>query len=92
MHCSLYHVCVTSRQLLLVHEPEAAAVPVMSNVHQGVPLRVNESFIIVDAGGGTVDITCHKVQLDPIASFLLILSLRWFVRLQLPKRPWDLIL
>ena len=49
------------RRLMLVHEPEAAAMPVISRLQDPVPLREHDTFIIVDAGGGTTDITCHKV-------------------------------
>lgn len=45
--------------LLIITEPEAAGVHCF--VESSNPLRNDDVFIIVDAGGGTVDITCHKV-------------------------------
>ena len=47
---------------MLVHEPEAAAIPMISNPQDRVPLKEGNTFIIVDAGGGTADITCHKAS------------------------------
>lgn len=49
------------RRLMLVHEPEAAAMTVISRLQDPVPLKEHDTFIIVDAGGGTTDMTCHKV-------------------------------
>ena len=54
------------RQLVLVHEPEAVAVrAVKGNQNPGSPMQLkeDETVIILDAGGGTVDVTCHKVSL-----------------------------
>jgi hypothetical protein len=48
--------------LLLVLEPEAAAVYCLHKMaDQGSPIKTGQTFVIVDAGGGTVDLTCHKV-------------------------------
>ena len=49
------------RLLKLVHEPEAAAVAVLKEAQDPIPLTEGDTFVVVDAGGGTVDITCHKV-------------------------------
>lgn len=46
---------------MLVHEPEAAAVAVVSNLQNPVPLQEHDTLIVIDAGGGTTDITSHKV-------------------------------
>lgn len=47
---------------MLVHEPEAAAVAVVSNLQNPVPLQEHDTLIVIDAGGGTTDITSHKVR------------------------------
>lgn len=48
-------------EFMLVLEPEAAAVYCMMQLQrQGTPLREGEKFVIVDAGGGTVDLTAHE--------------------------------
>ena len=52
-------------RLLLVLEPEAAAVhcqQVMLRQNESAPLVVGKTIMIVDAGGGTVDITVHEVK------------------------------
>jgi molecular chaperone DnaK (HSP70) len=54
-----------AERLLLVLEPEAAAVhcqQVMMRQNQ-VALESGKAIMIVDAGGGTVDITVHEVRL-----------------------------
>ena len=52
---------VLYRNLVLLYEPEAAAMAIIK--HQVQPLRFVEgsTFVVVDAGGGTVDITAHEV-------------------------------
>jgi molecular chaperone DnaK (HSP70) len=47
-------------KLILVYEPEAAAV--YCRQKQSVGLEENDCFMIVDCGGGTVDITTRKVD------------------------------
>lgn len=45
---------------MLVLEPEAAAVFCMMQLKlQGNPLRDGDKFLVLDAGGGTVDLTAH---------------------------------
>jgi len=57
---------------MLVLEPEAAAVYCMMQLkRQGSPLREGEKFLVLDAGGGTVDLTAHtytKGKLKEITS------------------------
>lgn len=54
-------------RLILVLEPEAAAVhcqQVMLGRNESAPLVGGKTIMIVDAGGGTVDITVHEVVKD----------------------------
>jgi molecular chaperone DnaK (HSP70) len=64
--------------LLIIHEPEAAAVCCIQNMVQnapmtettdndpfaapGPPIKEGSVVLIIDAGGGTIDITVHKVE------------------------------
>jgi hypothetical protein len=50
--------------LFIVSEPEAAAHFVLASLGKKGRLRKDEVFIILDAGGGTVDITTYKVTSD----------------------------
>ncbi len=45
---------------MLVHEPEAAALTVLKEVQEPIAMSEGDTYVVVDAGGGTVDITCHK--------------------------------
>lgn len=47
---------------MLVHEPEAAALTVLKEVQDPIAMSEGDTFVVVDAGGGTVDITCHLVR------------------------------
>lgn len=47
---------------MLVHEPEAAALTVLKEVQDPIAMSEGDTFVVVDAGGGTVDITCHRVS------------------------------
>ncbi|KAK0624001.1 hypothetical protein B0T14DRAFT_517383 [Immersiella caudata] len=48
-------------ELILVEEPEAAAVSTLFD-RQGYPeIEIGESFIVCDCGGGTIDITSYTV-------------------------------
>ena len=47
-------------QFTLALEPEAAAVCCLKN--NTIQLNDGDSFVVVDAGGGTVDITSYKIQ------------------------------
>ena len=49
------------RCLILLYEPEAAAMAVIKHQMQPVPFVEGNTFVVVDAGGGTVDITTHEV-------------------------------
>lgn len=50
---------VSSSQLLLLSEPEAAALKITMDCCQ--QLKVGDAVMVVDAGGGTVDITVHDL-------------------------------
>ena len=46
---------------MLLHEPEAAAMASINDQVHDVPFTEGQTFLVVDAGGGTVDITTHEV-------------------------------
>ncbi|KAJ3366267.1 hypothetical protein GGF32_006716 [Allomyces javanicus] len=50
-----------STRLSIILEPEAAALFVSSKVSEG-RLKHDDVFMILDAGGGTVDLTAHRVK------------------------------
>lgn len=47
-----------------LHEPEAAAMASIKHQMHPVPFAEGNTFAVVDAGGGTVDITTHQVLLS----------------------------
>lgn len=49
------------RNLALLYEPEAAAMAIIKHQVQPLPFAEGKTFVVVDAGGGTVDITAHEV-------------------------------
>jgi len=52
----------SEEHFMLVFEPEAAAAwCLFERKNMGMPLLDGESFLVVDAGGGTVDLTSHKL-------------------------------
>ena len=51
-----------SHDLALIYEPEAAALTACSQAN--VTVEAGEVFLIVDAGGGTVDFTMHVVEMQ----------------------------
>jgi hypothetical protein len=51
----------SSHDLSLIYEPESAALTACLD-KQGIRVNTNDIFLIVDAGGGTVDFTVHKVE------------------------------
>lgn len=51
---------LNSDSLILLYEPEAAAMYAKNKKEVG--LVKDSTFIVIDAGGGTTDITMHKVQ------------------------------
>ncbi|KAJ2991945.1 hypothetical protein NUW58_g2336 [Xylaria curta] len=54
--------------LLFVSEPEAAAIATMPELENREDLRVGDSLVVVDAGGGTVDIISYKINvLEPLS-------------------------
>ncbi|KAI9693060.1 MAG: hypothetical protein M1822_005055 [Bathelium mastoideum] len=50
--------------LFIVSEPEAAAQFVLASLGEKGRLRQNQIFVLLDAGGGTADITTYKVTSD----------------------------
>ncbi|XP_021360116.1 heat shock 70 kDa protein 12A-like [Mizuhopecten yessoensis] len=54
---------INGDRLTLALEPEAAALYCKSNIRQGM-FPIGHTFMIVDSGGGTVDVTAHKVHLS----------------------------
>lgn len=55
-----------SDALIIILEPEAAALSARGDFTYRIPhcvdLQPEDSLMVVDAGGGTVDITVHKVR------------------------------
>ncbi|KAI1278238.1 hypothetical protein F5Y07DRAFT_406915 [Xylaria sp. FL0933] len=53
--------------LSFISEPEAAAIATMPELETREDLQVGDSFIVLDAGGGTVDIISYKInKLEPL--------------------------
>ncbi|CAG8440531.1 18337_t:CDS:2 [Rhizophagus irregularis] len=50
-----------SKNLIFITEPEAAAIHCLNFVDEVRNLNREESFMVVDCGGGTVDLTCHEI-------------------------------
>lgn len=50
-----------SDRLILALEPEAAVASCLNDVNPILHLRNGTKFIMLDCGGGTVDVTCHVV-------------------------------
>lgn len=50
-------------RLLLVGEPEAAAL-YPEKMRGGISIKPDETLMIVDAGGGTIDLTTFKKTID----------------------------
>ena len=62
---TLSHNCVDD--LFIVAEPEAAAEFVLSSFLERRQIRAGQTFVMLDAGGGTVDATTYKLTLsDPV--------------------------
>ncbi|KAJ1565651.1 hypothetical protein HK096_000765, partial [Nowakowskiella sp. JEL0078] len=51
---------MNSESLMLVLEPEAASMWCLKNQH--IELKSGDNYIIVDCGGGTVDVTYHEIS------------------------------
>ncbi|KAJ3028403.1 hypothetical protein HDV00_010396 [Rhizophlyctis rosea] len=56
-----------SSRLMIVTEPEAAALYVCKN---GADIQHGETLMVIDAGGGTVDLTVQKVTKGPFGQTL----------------------
>ncbi|CAG8602080.1 11260_t:CDS:2 [Funneliformis mosseae] len=50
-----------SRNLIFTTEPEAAAVYCLDSLKTTYKLKPGESFMVVDCGGGTVDLSRHEI-------------------------------
>ena len=57
---------------MLVHEPEAAALTVLKEVQDPIAMSEGHTYVVVDAGGGTVDITCHMVNEIAVIVYMLL--------------------
>ncbi|CAG8749786.1 22224_t:CDS:2 [Cetraspora pellucida] len=55
---------ITSSNLKFITEPEAAAIYCMRHLNEFSATKVGTSFLIVDIGGGTVDLTIRKLLSD----------------------------
>ncbi|KAI1758002.1 hypothetical protein F4782DRAFT_536687 [Xylaria castorea] len=54
--------------LSFISEPEAAAIATMPELEDRTDLQVDDSFVVVDAGGGTVDIISYKINtVEPLS-------------------------
>ncbi|KAI8952993.1 hypothetical protein F4801DRAFT_588605 [Xylaria longipes] len=54
--------------LSFISEPEAAAIATMPELENRADLQVGDSFVVVDAGGGTVDIISYKINtIEPLS-------------------------
>ena len=71
--------CMCFRSLMLLYEPEAAAMAVVKHHMHPIPFAEGSTFMIVDAGGGTVDITTHEVQLLGSAPIRSCQETAWFL-------------
>ena len=53
-----------SDRLVLAYEPEGACLSVLN---ENAALQAGDSFLVLDCGGGTVDVTVHKLeQVEPL--------------------------
>ncbi|KAI1307114.1 hypothetical protein F5Y03DRAFT_405699 [Xylaria venustula] len=54
--------------LSFISEPEAAAIATMPELGNRGDLHIGDSFVVLDAGGGTVDIISYKInKLEPLS-------------------------
>ncbi|GMI30660.1 hypothetical protein TrCOL_g2241 [Triparma columacea] len=49
-------------RIAIAYEPECAALAVAVGGSENAQLRVGDNFLVLDCGGGTIDITGHKVS------------------------------
>ncbi|KAH8164516.1 hypothetical protein CIB48_g3748 [Xylaria polymorpha] len=63
----LKHRVAGKTTLSFVSEPEAAAIATMPELEDRADLQAGDSFVVVDAGGGTVDVISYKInELQPL--------------------------
>ncbi|MBQ2788280.1 MAG: Hsp70 family protein [Thermoguttaceae bacterium] len=55
---------LNSSRLRFEYEPEAAAIYCGALGQDGLPLKENDAFIVVDAGSGTVDVSAYRFKND----------------------------
>ncbi|KAI1355987.1 hypothetical protein F5Y01DRAFT_301565 [Xylaria sp. FL0043] len=54
--------------LSFISEPEAAAIAMMPELENRGDLKIGDSFVVLDAGGGTVDIISYKInKFEPLS-------------------------
>lgn len=61
MRCAKKALCEPS-SIRLVAEPEAAAVYSLDSISRTGKLQQGDNYIIVDAGGGTMDVISYRVK------------------------------
>ena len=63
---------VNSQKLLLCLEPEGASIQCREDADESLKNQITMDSIVtvLDCGGGTVDITVHKIKCHPHESFL----------------------
>jgi hypothetical protein len=63
---------ISSPNLLLCLEPEGASISVREDAEETVRLQMTKASVVMvlDCGGGTVDITIHKLLCEPSDRFL----------------------
>lgn len=63
---------VNSQKLLLCLEPEGASIQCREDADETLKnqITMNSIITVLDCGGGTVDITVHKIKCEPHESFL----------------------
>lgn len=62
-----YRTAIGETKLFFVSEPEAAALATFNNLQKRPNLQAGDTFVVCDAGGGTVDLIRYKiVQTKPM--------------------------
>ncbi|KAJ3035549.1 hypothetical protein HK097_004175, partial [Rhizophlyctis rosea] len=61
---------IMSTRLVIATEPEAAALWCTNNAAADVQMRNNETLLVIDAGGGTVDLTVERITSGPYGQTL----------------------
>ncbi|KAI4601689.1 hypothetical protein KJ359_011820 [Pestalotiopsis sp. 9143b] len=71
LKCARMAGMASSSEPRVISEPEAAAIYGLGRTMKDVKLKIGDTFVICDAGGGTVDLISYKItQLDPSPSVI----------------------